>query len=250
MGNCEAVATESTSTGRWKGPAKSCRSRDPERHPLDPADGSHVARSTRPISAIPDVPSTIPGMGVRRGLRESPEGAGHGCEGARQAGSHRMFHRWHLRHRKKGGRGVGKTKRGKGTKLMAVADRSGLPIAISAQSASPHEVRLVESTLQSRFTREYPQRLIGDRAYDSDPLDERLRRRGIELIAPHKSNRKRPPTQDGRPLRRYHRRWKIERLFAWLQNFRRIQTRHERYLENYLAFVLLGCIVIFFRTCF
>jgi transposase len=70
------------------------------------------------------------------------------------------------------------------------------------------------------------------------------------LIAPHKTNRKKPPTQDGRPLRRYHRRWKIERLFAWLQNFRRIQTRHELYLENYLAFVLLGCIIIFLRTCF
>jgi transposase len=92
--------------------------------------------------------------------------------------------------------------------------------------------------------------LIGDRAYDSDPLDERLRRRGIELIAPHRSNRKKPPTQDGRPLRRYRRRWKIERLFAWLQNFRRIQTRHERFLENYLAFVLLGCMIIFLRTCF
>jgi transposase len=150
----------------------------------------------------------------------------------------------------KRGRGVGKTKRGKGTKLMAVADRAGLPIAISVESASPHEVRLVESTLKSRFTKECPGKLIGDRAYDSDPLDERLRQQGIELIAPHKANRKKPRTQDGRPLRRYRNRWKIERLFAWLQNFRRIQTRHERILENYLAFVLLGCMIILFRSCF
>jgi transposase len=161
-----------------------------------------------------------------------------------------MLHRWHLCHRKKGGRGVGKTKRGKGTKLMAVADRTGLPIAISVESASPHEVRLVERTLACRFTKERPKRLIGDRAYDSDPLDERLRKQGIELIAPHKANRKKPRTQDGRPLRRYRNRWKIERLFAWLQNFRRIQTRHEYILENYLAFVLLGCIIIFLRSCF
>jgi len=115
---------------------------------------------------------------------------------------------------------VGKTKRGKGTKLMAVADRTGLPIAISVENASPHEVRLVERTLERRFTKEYPKRLIGDRAYDSDPLDERLRKQGIELIVPHKTNRKKPRTQDGRPLRRYRNRWKIERLFAWLQNFR------------------------------
>ena len=161
-----------------------------------------------------------------------------------------MFHRWQLCHRKKGGRGVGKTKRGKGTKLMAVADRTGLPIAISVESASPHEVRLVERTLQRRFTKERPKRLIGDRAYDSDPLDHRLRNQGIELIAPHKTNRKKPRTQDGRTLRRYRNRWKIERLFAWLQNFRRIQTRHEHILENYLAFVLLGCMIIFLRSCF
>jgi len=72
-----------------------------------------------------------------------------------------------------------------------------------------------------------------------------LRKQGIELIAPHKTNRKKPRTQDGRPLRRYRNRWKIERLFAWLQNFRRIQTRHEHILENYLGFVLLGCMVSF-----
>jgi transposase len=100
-------------------------------------------------------------------------------------------------------------------------------------------VTLVEDTLDKRFTKEMPERLIGDKAYDSDPLDERLQQQGIEMIAPHKSNRKKPATQEGRPLRRYARRWKIERLFAWLQNFRRIQVRHDRILENYLAFVLL-----------
>jgi transposase len=45
-------------------------------------------------------------------------------------------------------------------------------------------------------------------------------------------------------LRRYCRRWKIERLWAWLQNHRRIQTRCEYHPENYLGFVLLGCIQI------
>ena len=151
---------------------------------------------------------------------------------------------------KKGAAGVGKTKRGKGTKLMAMADGAGLPIAISIGSASPHEVKLVETTLKARFTKVRPKRLIGDRAYDSDPLDERLRQQGIQMIAPHKVNRKKASTQDGRALRRYRRRWKIERLFAWLQNFRRIQVRHDRILENYLGFVLLGCMIIFLRSCF
>jgi len=72
--------------------------------------------------------------------------------------------------------------------------------------------------------------MIGDRAYDSDPLDARLHQQySLELIAPHKSNRSRPKTQDGRKLRRFCRRWKIERLFAWLHNFRRLVTRWEYY---------------------
>ena len=133
---------------------------------------------------------------------------------------------------------------------MAVADRPGLPVAVSVGSASPHEVTLVESTLADRFMDELPERLIGDRAYDSDPLDERLAEQGIEMIAPHKSNRKKAKTQDGRSLRRYRRRWHVERLFAWLQNFRRLITRHEYKIDNWLGFVHLGCIVILMRQYF
>ena len=142
---------------------------------------------------------------------------------------------------------MGKTKRGKGTKLMAMADRSGFPLAIHTASASPHEVTLVQATLAQVLTHEGPERLIGDKAYDSDSLDEELAEQGIEMIAPHKSNRKKTPTQDGRPLRRYKRRWKIERLFAWLQNFRRIAMRFDFHDENYLGFVHLGCIRILLR---
>jgi transposase len=113
---------------------------------------------------------------------------------------------------------------------MAVADRFGLPISVHAASASPHEITLVGGTLAEVFTDQQPERLIGDRAYDSDPLDEELGQQGIEMIAPHKSNRVKPATQDRRVLRRYRRRWKVERLLAWLQNFRRIAMRFD-YLD-------------------
>lgn len=130
---------------------------------------------------------------------------------------------------------------------MAIADRSGLPISICIGSARPHETRFVEWTLARRWTREFPERLIGDKAYDSDKLDAHLwERYGVELIAPNRSNRK-VRSQDGRPMRRYKRRWKVERLFAWLQNFRRITTRYERHAENYLGMVRLGCMVILLR---
>jgi transposase len=130
---------------------------------------------------------------------------------------------------------------------MVVADAHGFPVACDTASASPHEVTLVHTTLAQGFTRQQPEHLIGDRAYDSDPLDAALKAEGIEMIAPHKSNRVKAATQDGRALRRYRRRWKIERLNAWLQNFRRIATRFDYHAENYLGFVHLGCIKILLR---
>ncbi len=130
---------------------------------------------------------------------------------------------------------------------MVVADNASLPLAVHAASASPHEVTLVRETLVESFVLAKPERLIGDKAYDSDPLDAELAARGIELIAPHRSNRKKAATQDGRKLRRYKRRWKVERLMAWLENFRRVIARYDYYAENYQGFVQPGCLVILLR---
>ena len=84
---------------------------------------------------------------------------------------------------------MGKAKRGKGTKIMAMADRNGLPVAIHVASASPHEVTLVQNTVEDWFVADAPERLIGDKAYDSDKLDATLEQQGIDLIAPHRANR-------------------------------------------------------------
>ena len=139
---------------------------------------------------------------------------------------------------------MGATKRGKGTKIMAITDCHGFPVALWATSATPHETKLVEELLIQRSTSTLPKRLIGDRAYDSDPLDKALAAQGIELIAPHRRGRVKPRTQDGRPLRRFKRRWKVERLFAWLHNYRRIVTRYEYKLENFLGFLRLAGFMI------
>ncbi|MBI3417302.1 MAG: transposase [Verrucomicrobia bacterium] len=122
-------------------------------------------------------------------------------------------------------------------------------------SASPAEVTLVERTLaQVQVPRagrgrpqSKPERLIADRAYDSDPLRRRLKQRGIQLVCPHRQNRRKAPTQDGRALRRYRRRWKIERTFAWLGNFRRLVVRYERRLLMYNAFFHVACLIVTLR---
>ena len=108
-------------------------------------------------------------------------------------------------------------------------------------------MKLVEATLEERIVADVPQRLMGDKACDSDRLDERLLERfGTEMIAPNKTNR-RVPTQGGRPWRRYRRRWKIERLFAWLFNFRRLVVRYEYHAENFQGLLHLAAAVILLR---
>lgn len=131
---------------------------------------------------------------------------------------------------------------------MVVTDGEGIPLATAIYSASPHEVKLAESTLKcvNRKFRRSIDHLVGDNAYDSLDLRKRLAQQGIELVAPHKSNRVNP-VQDGRALRRYKRRWKIERTNAWLYNFRRIVTRWERRPEIFHAFVKVACIIIVMR---
>src|SRR4029077_13344037 len=115
------------------------------------------------------------------------------------------------------------------------------------ESASPHEVRLAEATLQQVSVpqpkgrpRQKPERVIADTAYDSDPLRERLQKRGIELIAPYRENRKTRRYEDGRKLRRYKRRWIVERTNSWLGQFRRLLVRHEHLLSTYRAFFYLA----------
>lgn len=138
---------------------------------------------------------------------------------------------------------------------MVVVDGQGVPVGNLLHSASPAEVKLVESTLETIAVprqgrgrpRKRPERLIYDKACDSDALRKRLARRGIELICPHRNNRKRPPVQDGRKLRRYKRRWKVERTFAWFGNFRRLVVRWERHITMYRAFFHVACLLITLR---
>ncbi len=222
--------------------------RCPQWHPLDSANRSPLGRSARAVSDKKYLPPTFPRMDRIGGLCQDTNSTGPGLEGAWRHRPERGFYRWHLCSGKKRGDGVGKTKKGKGTKIMGLTDSFGLPIAIDATSASPHEVTLVDDTLDACFLENIPEKVIGDRAYDSDKLDKRLaKERGVEMIAPHKRNRRKAKTQDGRTLRRYRKRWKVERLFAWLQNFRRLVVRYEYHLKNFLAMIQLGCIVILLR---
>ena len=147
---------------------------------------------------------------------------------------------------KGGGEDIGKTRRGKGVKILAIVDRHGLPLSVSTHAANHHEVTLVQLSFDFYMIEAKPQNLVGDKAYDSDALDEKLRKVGVEMIAPHRNNRK-LKTQDGRRLRRYARRWIVERYFAWLHWKRRLLVRWEYYPTNFLGFVQLASILMLLK---
>lgn len=143
---------------------------------------------------------------------------------------------------KKRGADVGKTKKGKGTKIMLLVDGEGTPLGADIASASEAEVDLIEPLVEKRAARGRPKRLIYDKAADSDPLRTALGRRRIELICPHRRNRKRAPTQDGRKLRRYKRRYRVERSISWLLSCRRLAVRYEYWNHIFAGFVQLACL--------
>jgi transposase len=152
---------------------------------------------------------------------------------------------------KRGGDEIGTTKIGKGSKIMLVAERNGVPIGLHVTSAQPHELRLAEKALASiriPGKRGRPKKrfgeLVADRAYHSQEFRRFLRKRGIKVTIPVKKNTKK---KKGRPMALgdgYKQRWKIERCFAWLDNYRRLIVRHERLIQHYKAFCYLALILL------
>jgi transposase len=148
---------------------------------------------------------------------------------------------------------VGKTKRGKGTKLMILADGQGTPLGVCVEKASPSEVTLLERTLDSLNMTRWrgrrrpackPERLIADRGYDSNRARTLLVTRAIEPIIPRRKNNAVATHQDGRKLRRYSHRWIIERTNSWRQNFRRLVVRDEHHVKHFEALVHMACALI------
>lgn len=131
---------------------------------------------------------------------------------------------------------------------MVLVDGEGLPLGVYLEAANKAECQLAETTLAQVAVprtgpgrpRQKPERIIADKGYDSSALRAAMRRRGIDLIVPHLKNRKHK-IQDGRKLRRYTRRWIVERTNSWLLSRRRICTRWDQKIEHYRTFVHIAC---------
>lgn len=139
---------------------------------------------------------------------------------------------------------------------MVRVDCAGIPLGADLDAASPAEVRLLDATLDTVRVihshrpgrpRKRPDRLIADRAYDSDAAWALLVRRGIEPIGEARANNQRATHQNGRKLRRYRRRWIMERTIGWLGNFRCQTVRYDRLMEAYGGFFHLACALMTLR---
>src|SRR5215831_15069247 len=159
---------------------------------------------------------------------------------------------------KKGGEQVGLTKKGKGTKWMLVIDGTGLPLGFHLDSANAAEVRLAQATLDAISVprprarpRQRAEKLVADRAYDSRAFRALLRRRGIGMCIPPKRRPAKWRPKRGRPVvartEEYRCRYKVERSFAWLGNYRRLLIRWERLFGVYRSFFTVAVLLVCLR---
>jgi transposase len=159
---------------------------------------------------------------------------------------------------KKGGEVVGLTRKGKGTKWMLVADGHGVPLGFHLASAGCAEVRLATATLDTVVVRRLrgrsrrrPAKLVADRGYDSRAFRASLRNRGIRMCIPPKRRPAHWKAKPGRPVvasqEDYRLRYKVERTFARLGNFRRLLIRWEHLFSVYRSFFTVAVLLLCLR---
>src|ERR1051325_1493350 len=114
------VDSRTAPAGRWPRPSLARHPRGAQWGALDFAFGGALARFTRALSPVPNLPSPLPAVGARRGAAQRAGSLSPRLTRARGDRPERRFHRRPLCGGEKGGRAVGPTKRGKGTKLLGV----------------------------------------------------------------------------------------------------------------------------------
>jgi len=144
------------------------------------------------------------------------------------------------------------TDRGKrGTKRSLLTESNGLPIGLVIEGANRHDMKLVESTIESitiqrpEPTNQEPQGMCLDKGYDYDEVRNLLK-------AFHFTAHIRCRGEEAQAIKKVAgfraRRWVVERTHSWLNRFRGILIRWEKKAENYLGLLHLVCGLITWRT--
>ena len=128
-------------------------------------------------------------------------------------------------------------------KLEVVIERGGLPLGVAAAPANVTEYDLLMPALED-VPVHVPQGtpVVADKGHDSDTLRDDMEKAGFVPVIPHRRNRTRPSRNDGRRLRRYRGRWRVERTNAWLHCYRGLAVRWSYYSFMYVGLVYLSII--------
>lgn len=129
-------------------------------------------------------------------------------------------------------------------KVEVATDARGTPVGLATGPANVAETALAPAALAdipAAARAAGPAPVVADRGYGSDKLRDALAAGGFRLLAPHRKSRVAPSRNDGRRMRRYKRRWVVERTCAWLHSYRRAATRFEKTADLFTGFVHLAC---------
>lgn len=134
-----------------------------------------------------------------------------------------------------------------GSKHHVLTDAQGIPLNATVTAANVNEVTQVLDVLTDMPPvggkpgpkRELPDRLQGDRGYDSEPLRIVLRWLGITPVLAERN------TEHGSGLGKF--RWFVERTISWLHSFGRLRRRLDRLTEIQEGFLRLGCALVCLR---
>jgi putative transposase len=135
---------------------------------------------------------------------------------------------------------LGRSRGGLSTKIHAATEALGLPVRLIGSPGQRNDIAFAHDLIDG-FNADAA---IGDNGYDADPLVDRIAEAGTEVVIPPKRNRKiqRPYDTD-----LYKERNRIERFFNKLKQFRRVATRYDKLLANFIGFVKLAAIAIWLR---
>ena len=146
-----------------------------------------------------------------------------------------------LRRRRKRGalaHGIGRTKGGRNTKLHAVCDAKGRPLVLLLTPGNVHDCKVAQRCIEAMPP---AAELVADKGYDSKALRDWLAERGTTAVIPPRKNRK---VQYHYDKTVYRQRNIIERMFCRLKDWRRITTRFDRNIKNFIAAIALAAAVI------
>jgi transposase len=154
-------------------------------------------------------------------------------------------------------------------KRHILTDKKGIPLSVVISSASTHDIKLVTNVVDNAVIHKRPpsyktktgtgkrklQHLCLDKAYNSESEEQELIKRGYVLHIPSKRKKVKKEELEATITvqhwsnRKKHsaKRWVVERTNSWHNRFRKLFTRYEKKVENYLGLVQLSCCMIVYR---